>query len=58
MVATTVLVLLFMCSSWRLPADTGRRYCTGGNENHCYSGVPNLTNEPMVDTVLTQAVAE
>ena len=56
MVATIVLVLLFMCSScgYRLTPVGG--IVPEGTKTIAIPVFLNLTNEPMVDTVLTQAV--
>jgi hypothetical protein len=56
MVAATVLVLLFMCSScgYRLTPVGG--IVPEGTKTIAIPVFLNLTNEPMVDTVLTQAV--
>jgi len=56
MVATIVLVLLFMCSScgYRLTPVGG--VVPEGTKTIAIPVFLNLTNEPMVDTLLTQAV--
>ena len=56
MVAATVLVLLFMCSScgYRLTPVGG--IVPEGPKTIAIPVFLNLTNEPMVDTVLTRAV--